>query len=291
MRGIVKLDLSHNNINSLPENLSTTFPDLRELTLCGTNDIFAEWENFLAAIHNCPNLRCLRIDERAIDHNQLQILRSIVPEVIIVPTKHKDISHVIEAGEELQQCYNLLKENLTQKDALDDVYHRSRAQMQEDINLMNKCKLRIYSRYLKLERNQTLDEEIFDRLFGDTTHTDYSSYSEPTKDEEEQIRRKGSSEIISVAEKVTPLKRVYYILSRIFPIIKWVPEYFSDRKQIFMNLVHDIFACVMVTMVLVPQCIAFALVVGVPSQYGLFTAIIPNLIYPFLGTSKTLAPG
>jgi SulP family sulfate permease len=29
----------------------------------------------------------------------------------------------------------------------------------------------------------------------------------------------------------------------------------------------------------------------VPSQYGLFTAIIPNLIYPFIGTSKTLSPG
>lgn len=47
----------------------------------------------------------------------------------------------------------------------------------------------------------------------------------------------------------------------------------------------------MVAILLVPQAIAYAYLAGVPPQYGLYTAIIPIIIYSLLGTSPHLAIG
>ena len=42
---------------------------------------------------------------------------------------------------------------------------------------------------------------------------------------------------------------------------------------------------------LIPQGIAYALIAGLPPIYGLYTALIPQVIYAFLGTSRQLAVG
>jgi SulP family sulfate permease len=42
---------------------------------------------------------------------------------------------------------------------------------------------------------------------------------------------------------------------------------------------------------LIPQGIAYATIAGLPPIYGLYTAMIPQLVYAFLGTSRQLAVG
>jgi SulP family sulfate permease len=41
----------------------------------------------------------------------------------------------------------------------------------------------------------------------------------------------------------------------------------------------------------VPQSISYSLVAGLPAVYGLYTSVIPALVYPFLGSSKCLSVG
>ena len=53
----------------------------------------------------------------------------------------------------------------------------------------------------------------------------------------------------------------------------------------------DIFAGVITAILLVPQGIAFALLAGLPPQFGLYASILPPLIYAVLGTSRTLSVG
>jgi len=54
---------------------------------------------------------------------------------------------------------------------------------------------------------------------------------------------------------------------------------------------EDLPAGMMVAILLVPQAIAYAYLAGVPPQYGLYTALIPCLIYAILGTSPHLNIG
>ncbi|MDF1697214.1 MAG: SulP family inorganic anion transporter [Saprospiraceae bacterium] len=53
----------------------------------------------------------------------------------------------------------------------------------------------------------------------------------------------------------------------------------------------DFYAGILVSILLVPQAIAYAYLAGMPPQYGLYAALIPILIYSFLGTSPHVAIG
>jgi SulP family sulfate permease len=44
-----------------------------------------------------------------------------------------------------------------------------------------------------------------------------------------------------------------------------------------------------VGVMLVPQEMSFSVLMGVPAQYGLYTATIAPLLYPFFGSSRALA--
>ena len=74
-------------------------------------------------------------------------------------------------------------------------------------------------------------------------------------------------------------------LSKLFPILDWLPNYKKEWLQ------DDIVAGITVGIMLVPQGIAYALIAGLPPIYGLYTALIPQVIYAFLGTSRQLAVG
>ncbi len=73
--------------------------------------------------------------------------------------------------------------------------------------------------------------------------------------------------------------------ARYFPFLKWLLHY---QRQ---DLVGDLLAGLIVTIMLVPQAMAYALLAGLPPEVGLYASIVPLIIYGLLGTSRTLAVG
>ncbi|WP_217554303.1 SulP family inorganic anion transporter [Vibrio metschnikovii] len=69
------------------------------------------------------------------------------------------------------------------------------------------------------------------------------------------------------------------------PIVTWLPEYTRQAAS------KDGVAALIVTLMLVPQSLAYAIVAGLPPVYGLYASILPLVAYTLLGTSKTLAVG
>ena len=75
------------------------------------------------------------------------------------------------------------------------------------------------------------------------------------------------------------------MLRRYVPILSWAAEY-SGR-----TLAGDLTAAVIVTIMLIPQSLAYALLVGLPPQVGLYASMAPLVLYAIFGTSRALAVG
>ncbi len=75
------------------------------------------------------------------------------------------------------------------------------------------------------------------------------------------------------------------MLSRYFPILEWGRTY--NRNV----LTDDVMAAVIVTIMLIPQSLAYALLAGLPPVVGLYASIAPLILYAIFGTSRTLAVG
>ncbi len=69
------------------------------------------------------------------------------------------------------------------------------------------------------------------------------------------------------------------------PLPEWLPGY--GRFDVW----RDAVAGLTVGVMLIPQGMAYAVIAGVPPIYGLYAALVPLLVYPFLGTSRQLATG
>ncbi|MBX9911030.1 MAG: sulfate permease [Beijerinckiaceae bacterium] len=78
-----------------------------------------------------------------------------------------------------------------------------------------------------------------------------------------------------------PLKRLVSFL----PILGWAPKYTRTEAQ------SDLVAAVIVTIMLVPQSLAYAMLAGLPPQVGLYASILPLIAYALFGTSRALAVG
>ncbi|SMQ85467.1 sulfate permease, SulP family [Devosia lucknowensis] len=74
-------------------------------------------------------------------------------------------------------------------------------------------------------------------------------------------------------------------LKSILPILDWGSRY--DRYA----LTRDIVAAVVVTVMLIPQSLAYALLAGLPPEIGLYASILPLVAYAVFGTSSALAVG
>jgi sulfate permease, SulP family len=74
-------------------------------------------------------------------------------------------------------------------------------------------------------------------------------------------------------------------LSRYFPVLVWGRTY--DRQA----LSSDVIAAVIVTIMLIPQSLAYALLAGLPPETGLYASIAPIILYAIFGTSRALAVG
>ncbi|NBT33725.1 MAG: sodium-independent anion transporter, partial [Rhodobacteraceae bacterium] len=74
-------------------------------------------------------------------------------------------------------------------------------------------------------------------------------------------------------------------LSRYLPILDWGRTY--DKNA----LSNDLIAAVIVTIMLIPQSLAYALLAGLPPEAGIYASILPIIFYAVFGTSRALAVG
>ena len=69
------------------------------------------------------------------------------------------------------------------------------------------------------------------------------------------------------------------------PVLQWGRAYNRD------TLVSDGMAALIVTIMLIPQSLAYAMLAGLPPEVGLYASVAPLLLYAVFGTSRVLAVG
>ncbi len=74
-------------------------------------------------------------------------------------------------------------------------------------------------------------------------------------------------------------------LSRYLPILDWGRTYKAE------TLTNDLLAALIVTIMLIPQSLAYAMLAGLPPQVGLYASILPLIVYAVFGSSRTLSVG
>ena len=74
-------------------------------------------------------------------------------------------------------------------------------------------------------------------------------------------------------------------LKSFIPLLDWLPTY---KKE---YLGGDLSAGITVGIMLIPQGMAYAMIAGLPPVFGLYAALIPQVIYGILGTSRQLSVG
>src|SRR5262252_7219648 len=72
---------------------------------------------------------------------------------------------------------------------------------------------------------------------------------------------------------------------RIFPGLVLLREY---RREWFPG---DLLAGISVCIIMIPSVIAYAVLMGLPPQHGLYAALVPLLVYPLLGSSRHVIVG
>ena len=74
-------------------------------------------------------------------------------------------------------------------------------------------------------------------------------------------------------------------MAKYLPILDWGRTY--NRG----TLTNDLVAAVIVTIMLIPQSLAYALLAGLPPEMGLYASMLPIVLYAIFGTSRALAVG
>lgn len=75
------------------------------------------------------------------------------------------------------------------------------------------------------------------------------------------------------------------LLKKHLPIVTWGKEYNSKI------LVNDLVVAVIVTIMLIPQSLAYAQLAGLPAEVGLYASMAPLVLYAVFGTSRSLSVG
>lgn len=70
-----------------------------------------------------------------------------------------------------------------------------------------------------------------------------------------------------------------------FGIGRWLTSYSRTEMK------SDVAAGLTVGVMIIPQSMAYAVLLGVPPIYGLYASLVPLLVYPLFGTSRQLAVG
>lgn len=74
-------------------------------------------------------------------------------------------------------------------------------------------------------------------------------------------------------------------LASYLPILDWGRSYTRHTAT------DDLIAALIVTIMLIPQSLAYALLAGLPPEVGLYASILPLVAYALFGTSRALAVG
>ncbi|MFM7759516.1 MAG: SulP family inorganic anion transporter [Burkholderiaceae bacterium] len=69
----------------------------------------------------------------------------------------------------------------------------------------------------------------------------------------------------------------------------WMPEWVKQYRRAWLS--GDLAAGLIVSVMLIPQSLAYALLAGLPPQVGLYASVLPLVAYALLGSSMTLAVG
>ena len=77
--------------------------------------------------------------------------------------------------------------------------------------------------------------------------------------------------------------QIEYRIAKYIPILGWLPVY--PRGDFRFDLVAGLTA----SAVVIPQAMAYATIAGLPVEVGLYTALMPMVIYAVLGTSRPLS--
>ncbi|TVR95587.1 MAG: sulfate permease [Rhodospirillales bacterium] len=72
---------------------------------------------------------------------------------------------------------------------------------------------------------------------------------------------------------------------------RWVPALVWGRAYDRATLGGDLMAAVIVTIMLIPQSLAYAMLAGLPPHVGLYASMLPLLAYAVFGSSRVLAVG
>ena len=78
---------------------------------------------------------------------------------------------------------------------------------------------------------------------------------------------------------------MYGRIKQYVPMLEWASVYNSN------SFTSDAVAAIIVTIMLIPQSLAYALLAGLPAEMGLYASILPLVAYAIFGTSRALAVG
>lgn len=74
-------------------------------------------------------------------------------------------------------------------------------------------------------------------------------------------------------------------IKKVIPILEWLPNYKASYFK------GDLASGITVGIVLIPQGIAYALIAGLPPIYGLYCALVPQILYAIFGSSRQVSIG
>ncbi|MED6194952.1 Sulfate transporter 2.1 [Stylosanthes scabra] len=80
-------------------------------------------------------------------------------------------------------------------------------------------------------------------------------------------------------------KVLFSALQKIFPILVWGRSYTATKFR------KDLLAGLTIASLCIPQSIGYATLANLAPQYGLYTSVVPPLIYAVMGTSQEIAIG
>lgn len=72
---------------------------------------------------------------------------------------------------------------------------------------------------------------------------------------------------------------------------EWLPVFRWGRQYRYVDLGADVTAALVVTLMLIPQSLAYAMLAGLPAEAGLYASMAPLVVYALLGSSNSLAVG